>query len=137
MAAQSRKLKLVDLALDGVSFESQLRQIMLANNTDDGDKMWVADGSELREETDPDYALELTFLADWRADGISQWLWDNDGRTVPWSAALHPDITAEHVVFGGNVYVKAPSVGGEIRTTEQTEVTLQVQGKPDQTRPGA
>lgn len=135
MAAQSRKLKLVNLTLDGLSFEHQLRQITLANNTEDGEKLWTADGTDLREETDPDYALELTFLADWRADGISQWLWDNDGQPVPWSAELHPDISAERVLFSGNVLVKAPSVGGEIRTTEQTEVTLQVQGKPVQTRP--
>lgn len=135
MAAQSRKLKLVNLTLGGVSFEHQLRQINLANNTEDGEKLWVADGTDLREETDPNYALELTFLADWRPDGISQWLWDNDGQLLPWSAELHPDISAERVQFAGDVYVKAPSVGGEIRTTEQTEVTLQVQGKPVQTRP--
>lgn len=135
MAAQSRKLKLVNLTLDSNSFEGQLRQIMLANNTEDGEKMWTASGEDIREETDPDYALELTFLADWRANGISQWLWDHDGQTVPWSAQLHPDISAETVLFSGNCIVKAPNVGGEIRTTEQTEVTLLVQGKPVQTRP--
>lgn len=130
----TRKLKLINLTLDGQNFEGQLRQCVLANNTADGEKLYAFDGSETREETDPDFALELGFYSDWRSDGINQFLWDNDGQRISWSAKLHPDIAAENVTFSGFLIAKAPPVGGEVRTTEQMEITLQVEGKPTLTR---
>lgn len=135
MAVHHRKIKQIAFALgtdpDDVSFECQVRTWQLVNNTEDGERFYTQcpDG-EFREEADPDWALELTFFADWRSDGISDWLTTHDGERVAFTLDHHPDIEGEHVRWTGFLLVRAPSVGGEARTTEQTEVTLQVEGKP-------
>ncbi|MEQ4301590.1 hypothetical protein ABNF97_09385 [Plantactinospora sp. B6F1] len=138
MPPHNRRLKQIEFAMDSVSFECQVQNWTMQNNTEDGEKQFTQcpDG-EFREETDPDYALELTFFSDWRENGISDWLTQNDGELVAFTLDHHPDIAAEHVQWTGELYVKAPSVGGEARATEQTEVTLQVVGKPTYTRVGA
>lgn len=134
-----RKLKLVEFSLgtdpDDVAFECQLSAWTLNNNTEDGDKLYTLcpDGEDT-EETDPDYSIDLTFFADWRSEGISDYLWANDGQTVTLTLNHHPDIPAEHVRWVGQVKIKAPSVGGEARENEVTETTLQFIGKPTYTR---
>lgn len=137
MAVHNRKIKQIQFGLDGEQFECQVQSWTLSNNTDDGETMYTQcpDG-EFREEADPDFALEVTFFADWRSDGISDYLWAHDGETVPFVLDHHPDIPAEHVRWAGSVKLKAPNVGGEARTTEQTEVTLPIIGKPEYTRVG-
>lgn len=136
MTAHNRRLKVITLDLDGQNFECQVQTWTLANNSADGEKMFTycPDG-EFVEETDPDYALELTFYSDWRSSGISTFLWENDGDDVTFQLDHHPDIVDEHVRWNGTVRIKAPTVGGEVRTTETTEVTLQCVGKPVFTRP--
>lgn len=140
MPVHNRKLIVIEFTLgtgpDQQSFECQVATWNLANNSEDGEKFFTQcpDG-EFREEPDPDYALEVTFYSDWRENGISDWLWANDGELVAFQLDHHPDRPAEHVRFAGNLYIKAPNVGGEARTTEQTEVTFQIEGKPDYTRP--
>ena len=131
MEAHNRKLKIIEFSLDGDQFECQLNSWKIVNNTEDGERMYTfcPDG-EFREETDPDYALELKFFSDWRSDGISDWLILHDQATVVFQVDHHPDIAAEHVRWTGSLKVKAPSVGGDARTTEITEVTLQIVGKP-------
>jgi hypothetical protein len=130
-----RKIKQIAFALGtdptDVNFECQVASWQLVNNTEDGERFntQCPDG-EFREEADPDYALELTFFADWRSDGISDWLWTHKGERVAFTLDHHPDIEAEHVRWTGFLLVRAPSVGGEARTTEQTEVTLQIEGEP-------
>jgi hypothetical protein len=136
MAAHNRKLKVVEFSIDGEQFECQLTDWKIVNNTEDGERMYTfcPDG-EFREETDPDYALELKFFSDWRSDGVSDWLTLHDQETVGFVLDHHYDIPAEHVRWAGDVKIKAPSVGGEARTTELTETTLQCVGKPAYTRP--
>lgn len=135
MAAHNRRLKTITFTLDGSSFECQLSSWTLANNTEDGEKMFTfcPDG-EFREEADADYALELKFYSDWRSAGISDFLVTNDQENAAFVLDHHPDIVGEHVRWTGTVKVKAPSVGGDVRTTEVTEVTLQCIGKPAYTR---
>lgn len=138
MTAHNRRLKQITFDLDGTEFQCQIQSWQLVNNTDDGDLMYTfcPDG-EFREETDDDYAIELTFFSDWRSGGISDYLWENDGETVTFAIDHHPDVAAEHVQWTGSVKVKAPTVGGEARDTEVTEVELQCIGKPVYTRVGA
>lgn len=135
MAIHKRKIKLVEFSLGtdptDIAFECQLSAWNIVNNTEDGEKLYtLCPTGEDTEETDPDYALELTFFADWREDGISDFLWANDGDTVAFVLHHHPDIPAEHVTWTGSVKIKAPNVGGEARENETTEVTLQCIGKP-------
>lgn len=138
MTIHSRKLKLITFELGATAFECQVASWKMTNNTDDGDKIYTfcPDGEDA-EEVDPDYALEMTFFSDWRSGGISDYLWENDGETVTFTLDHHPDIEAENVQWTGEVKIKAPSVGGDARETEQTEVTLQCVGKPEYTRVGA
>lgn len=136
MTFHNRRLKVITLDLDGTNFECQVKTWNIANNTNDGDKIYTycPDG-ESREETEPDYALELTAFADWRSDGFSDFLWTNDGEDVTFQLDHHPDIALEHVRWAGTLRIKAPSVGGDARTTEETDVTLQIIGLPAYTRP--
>lgn len=131
MTVHNRKVKIITFTLDGISYECQVQTWNVANNTEDGERYYAQcpDG-EFREDAEPDYALELTFFADWRSDGISDYLWANDLSLVDFQLDHHPDIPAEHVRWSGEVKIKAPNAGGEARTTEMTEVTLQITGKP-------
>ncbi|MEV7263973.1 hypothetical protein AB0N38_10520 [Micromonospora aurantiaca] len=132
-----RKVKIIQFAIDAVQFECQVQTWNMANNTDDGERYYTqCPEGEFREEPEPDYALELTFFADWRSDGISDFLTVHDGERVAFQLDHHPDIPAEHVRWSGFLTIKAPSAGGEARTTEMTESTLQVEGKPEYTRVG-
>lgn len=135
MSAHNRKLKFVTFELDGTEYQVQLSNWTLENNSEDGEKFFVyaADG-EFVEDSDPDYTLNMTFYSDWRSDGISDYLWQNDGATVAFTLDHHPDIALEHVQFSGDVKIKAPTVGGEVRTTEVTEVAFQVVGAVTYTR---
>lgn len=137
MSAHNRRLKLVTFELDSVEHQLQLKSWKMNNNTEDGAKGFTfASDGEYREESDDDYSLDLKFLSDWREDGISTYLVENDGEDVAFTLDHHPDISAEHVQWSGTVRIKAPSVGGDVRTVEETEVTLAVSGKPTFARVG-
>ena len=134
----NRKIKQIEFAVDSTEFQCQVQSWQMQNNTEDGERQYTQcpDG-EFREEADPDYALEMTFFSDWRSDGISDFLTAHDGELLAFSLDHHPDIPAEHVRWSGELHVRAPNAGGEVRTTEQTEVTLQCKGKPVYARVGA
>lgn len=131
-----QKVKIIALSIDSIQFECQVQTWNINNNTDDGDRFYTQcpDG-EFREDAEPDYALELTFFSDWRSDGISDFLWAHDQETVAFQLDHHPDIVDEHVRWVGDLKIKSPNVGGEARTTEMTEVTLPIVGKPTYSRP--
>ncbi|MGH3099022.1 MAG: hypothetical protein ACRDMV_23795, partial [Streptosporangiales bacterium] len=103
----------------------------MQNNTDDPTQQYTycADGS-FYETADPAYALSLTFLSDWQADGISDFLWSNDGQTVDFTLDHLPDVATQHVQWTGSCQIKAPNAGGDVRTTESQEVVLPVVGTP-------
>jgi hypothetical protein len=138
MSIHQRKIKQIVFSLDAETFQCQVRSWQLNNNTEDGERLYTQcpDG-ETREETDPDWSLDITALSDWRENGFSDWLTQHDGETVDFVLDHHPDIPAEHVRWTGQVIIKAPSVGGEARATEQTEITLQCVGKPVYSRVSA
>lgn len=135
MSIHKRKLKLIEFSLgtdpSDIAFECQISAWNLNNNTEDGDKIYTLcpEGEDV-EDVDPDYTLDLTAFADWRSDGFSDYLTAHDGETVTFTLHHHPDIPAEHVSWTGQVRIKAPSVGGEARENEVTEVTLVIIGKP-------
>lgn len=135
MTIHKRKIKLIEFSLgtepSDLAFECQVNTWNLNNNTEDGDKIYTLcpDGEDT-EETDPDFTLDVTFFADWRSDGISDYLWKNDGQIVNFKLDHHPDIPTEHVSWSGQVKLKAPSVGGEARENEMTESTFVIIGTP-------
>jgi hypothetical protein len=133
-----RKLKIITFTLAGNSFAWQLEKWKLNDNTEDGEKLYTfgaADATaEFREDAEPDYSLDMTYFSDWRSGGISDYLWLNDQVTLAFVLDHHPDISAEHVRWSGSLKIKAPTVGGDVRTTERTEVTFPVIGKPTYAR---
>jgi hypothetical protein len=129
-------LKLINFSLtpeggSATQFECQVRSWQILNNTEDGERHFTfcPDG-EFREDADPDYALQFTFDSDWRAEGISDFLTAHDNEWVDFTLDHHPDIPGEHVRWTGRCKLRAPSVGGDARTQEVTEVTLPCEGKP-------
>lgn len=137
MPAHNRKLAQLTLDIGGTEYQIQCRSAELQNNTDDGTQFDTFGGDEgtFVEPADDSYALALEFYADWRLQGISDYLWDHDGETVTFRLVHWPHIPAETVQWDGDVLVKAPNVGGEIRSTEITTTTLQCVGKPEKSRP--
>lgn len=136
-ATHNRKLKVIEFTLAGSNFEFQVQSWKMNNNTEDGDKLYsyaLPAGGEFRDEAEPDYSLDLTLYSDWTPDGISTYLTEHNGETVAFKLDHHPDIAAEHVYWAGSLKLRAPSAGGDARTTEMTEVTLVCIGEPVFTR---
>ena len=137
MPVNHRKLKYVIFDVDGSTFQSQLSDWKLNNDTDDAEEFHTYDpDSSFAEEADPSWSIECKFYADWRSGGVSDFLFAHDGETLTCTIDHHPDIVGEHVRFTVPVLIKAPSVGGETRTTELTETTLKCVGAPDYGRIG-
>lgn len=136
MSLHNRKLKQITFDLDGSEFQCQISQWQLTNNTEDGEKIYsfCPDGEAI-EETDADWALDLTFYSDWTVNGISDYLMTNDGEDVEFTLDHHEGIVGEHVRWVGTVRIKAPNVGGEIKTTETQQITLRCIGVPVYSRP--
>jgi hypothetical protein len=136
-----RKLKILILDIGGTEYQIQCRKAQVVNNTDDGENFYTFgnngsnDSTGFVEPADPAWALDLGFYSDWQLAGINDYLWDNDGETVTFSLELYPDIPAEHVIFTGEVVIKAPSAGGEVRAQDVTEMVLQCPNKPAKSRP--
>ena len=135
MSVHTQRLKTIEFAIGATQFECQISKWQITNNTDDGDRQFTfcPDG-EFYEEADPTYALELTFFADWRSAGISEFLWANDGTTAAFTLVHLPGVAGEEQTWTGTVKVKAPTVGGDVRTTEVQEITLPIIGRPDKVR---
>jgi hypothetical protein len=127
----AKKLKEVILTVGGNSWQCQTETVTLENNTDDPEQGFTLcpDGSYY-EEPDAKYSLKFTALADWRINGLSRWLWQNDGATAAFVFVLHPDDILSAVHWTGSLQVKAPNAGGEGRKTEKQEITLAVLGEP-------
>lgn len=137
MVANNRKLKIITLDIGGSQFQAQLSEWKIVNDTDDAEIRYTfAPDGAFAESADDSYQLELKFYADWRSGGVSDFLWAHDGETVTFMIDHLPDIVGEHVRWTGSVQIKAPDVGGEVRTTEITETTLAIVGKPVYARIG-
>lgn len=146
MSIHTRRLKYIVLTLgdspDEQTFECQVSNWAINNNTDDGDKLFSfcydpvnPNAGETREEVEPDYSLHLDLFADWRrsvaGQGFSTWQWQHDGQIMAFRLDNHPDIAGEHVAWTGTLKVKAGSAGGDARTTEMQAVDWPIIGIPD------
>lgn len=132
MTTHHRRIKVVTFDLGtALGIECQIQNWTMNNNTDDGDKLYAQcpDG-EFRDDAEPDYVLDLVLFADWRSAGITRYLTVSDGLTQTFRLDHHPDFVDEHVAWSGLAKLRAPTVNGEGRTTEMTEVSLPIIGKP-------
>lgn len=133
-----RRLKVITFTLDGSDYTCQVNNWQILNNTVDGDKTFTfcGDPSEFRTETDDNWSLQLKFYSDWRLNGVSDYLMSNTRKVATFQLDHHPDIVGEHIRWAGNCVLKAPTIGGDIRTLEETSVTLLILGFPQYTRVG-
>lgn len=138
MPAHSRQLKLIEFTIDDTNYECQITNWQFDPGIPDSEIVYTfcPDGAAAEDGT-PSPSLQLTFLSDWRDGGISDFLTQNSGSDADFVLDHHPDIPTEHVRWTGTLRVKAPPVGGEARSGERTEITLQCIGDPVYTRVGA
>lgn len=135
MSIHKNQLKYVSFELDGNEFRAQLQTWNLNDNTDDPDKIYTygPDGqNEDSEDEVADWELALKFFSDWRTPtGLNHYLWSNAGNVVAYTIHHNLGTTGEDPTFSGEVKLKRTSVGGDVRTTEVTELTLPIIGTPD------
>ncbi len=136
-----RKIKHLVLDVGGTEYQIQCRKAQVVNDTGDGETVYTlgdngqGDSTGFVEAADPDWALDLGFFSDWQLAGINDFMWDNDGQTVTFRLELYPDEPEHHVIFDGEVTIKAPSAGGEVRAQDVTEMKLKCPNKPVKSRP--
>jgi hypothetical protein len=143
-APKARKLKTITFTLGGSSFESQLKSWTLNNNTKVGNTTFTFGGNPddptlpgaIVEDTDPDWTLDLTFLADWASGGVSDYLTVHDTEQANFVLDHLPNQVGEHVRWVGAVKLAAPNVGGAANATEETQVSLKIVGSPVYSRIG-
>jgi hypothetical protein len=135
MAAVNRKLKRIVFNIDGTEYQKQVSSWTLNNNTDDPEIFYVFEpGEEFAESAADSWSLDVSFYADWTADGISDFMMAHDGEDVPFTLDHHPDLPGEHVRWTGILHVKAGGAGGDANATETQDTTFQLVGKPAYSR---
>jgi hypothetical protein len=131
----NRKIKQIVFDVGGSTFQCQVEIFNFVNNTEDGEKIYaMCPNGEDIEETDPNWTFTATLFADWRSDGVSDFMMEHDGENVAITVEHHPDIPAEHTIWEATVRLKAPGVGGQVKQTERQEISWQVIGKPAYSR---
>lgn len=132
----NRKIKQIILDLGGTTFQCQIENFNIINNTPDGEKIYsmCPNGVDI-EEVDGDWAVSFRWFADWRSNGLSDFMMLNDGLDADVTLEHHPDIPGEHTIWEGKLRIKAPNVGGDVKVTERQEQTFQFHEKPTYTRP--
>lgn len=137
MSIHAPTMKYVSLDIGGNEFRAQITDWKLTDQTDDGDSIYTygPDGqNEDTEEPTDQWNLELKFYADYRTPtGLNHYLWTNAGQTAAYTIHHNLGTDGSDPEFSGEVKLKRPSVGGEVRTKELTELTLPVLGVPDYT----
>jgi hypothetical protein len=136
VTAHNRKLKRIIFDLDGAEYQAQITSFKMVNGTEDPEITYTFEpGEEFADEADPTWTLDMSFVADWTVGGISTYLTEHTGEQVSFQLDLHPDQPTDHVRWSGQIKLKAPDVGGDVRTTEKTDMTFAIVGEPVFSRP--
>lgn len=137
MTANHRRLKEITLTLGGVSYECQATSAMSKNNTPDGDRVYtLCPTGSFIEDSDPDWALEIEYIADWTASGISRALEAADQTAIAAIVTWNTDALGTWARREtGNVFVKSPDRGGKRGDTDTGTATLRWVDKPVITYP--
>lgn len=132
MTVNHKKLNKIVFDVNGHNFAKQLTTINLNNDTDDAEILHTFGGAEedFAEPADPSWSLDLEGYSDWTVDGFSDYLTAHDGETANFTLTHHVGVVGWENDRVGQVLLKAPSVGGDIRDTEVTKITLAVVGVP-------
>jgi len=79
------------------------------------------------------YALHIVALQRWAADGLANFLWDNDGALADFQYQAHGSAivpSATQPGMSGQVRLIAPTYGGESGQYAELDVTLPCSTKP-------
>ena len=79
------------------------------------------------------YSLHIVALQRWAADGLANFLWDNDGALADFQYQAHGSAivpSATQPGMSGQVRLIAPSYGGESGNYAELDVTLPCSTKP-------
>ena len=135
MTINYRKYTAAVLNIGGeVDYSCQATTAGVTNATPDGNKVYTfcASGAgEFRETPDPQYTLPLKWISDWSSTGLNRYVHDHNGETVAFTLTLDPGDADYERTWTGNVVLKEPNDGGDVRTTETSEVTWNCIGVPD------
>lgn len=128
MSVVLNKIKRIIFTLDAdgdgvgapVAFECQVRSWTVTPPQEDGERIYTqCPEGEVIEDPDDVWTLEVTLLADWNVSGVSDFLYTNAGKVVPFVLQHHPDDPNQHVQWDGKVKLKAPPAGGAGRAREE------------------
>jgi hypothetical protein len=128
-----RRVKTISFMMNSVEYSTQISDWKVSAGIKTGNRIYTqsvaGEGhNSLIEETDGVPVLTLTFLADWTAGGISDYLWQHNMTVVTYTLDHHPDIVGEHIQFSGTVQLQAPDTGAIARTSESQTVNLPIIG---------
>lgn len=118
-------LKDVTLDIDGTDYKYHASAVTFtpASTT----ISWTGLGNNtITDVTTATWTLALTYVQDWSATGLSTYLYNSEGESVPVTfipRAGGPSFTAEVVITPG-------AIGGTVNTFVESTVTLGVNGKP-------
>lgn len=79
------------------------------------------------------YALHVVAVQRWAADGLANFLWDNDGALATFQYQAHGSTTvptADSPGMTGEVRLVAGAYGGEVNNYAELDVTLPCSQKP-------
>jgi hypothetical protein len=79
------------------------------------------------------FALNITAVQDWSADGFTRFCWENAGKEA--QVKFRPDaaagaISTDNPEWQATVTIPRPSVGGEVSTFATSEMVFPVKGVP-------
>lgn len=126
MTAYNKRLKDLTLSIGAIAIECQVTDFKINPPQNVGDLVYTycLDGSFREEVDDDDWTLDLKWVTDWRTGSLNRYLWANQGATAAFTLQLHPSTVGSKVQWAGSILVRAPAVGGEVRTTEMSEMTF-------------
>lgn len=135
MTIQYRKYVSAVVEFGGTTpdYSCQVTTLGVVNATPDGTKVYTfcASGAgEFRETPDSAWQCTIKWISDWTSTGLNRYLATNDGATV--AVSIHYDNGDSNYgrTWSGNVVLKQPSDGGDVRATETSEMTLNFIGVP-------
>ncbi|OII04313.1 hypothetical protein [Curtobacterium sp. MCBA15_008] len=117
-------MKNVTFKVASKDYAAQLSSVTLTPNTTTA--TWNGfNGAVQKNQSPADWQADITFGQDWSDDGLSAFLYDNEGDEVEiqFTVAGGPTFTAQATLA-------APSAGGAVNAFAESTASLPIDGKP-------
>lgn len=103
------------------NLSADVTNVSLTPNVDQDDPVTYLDGSTEAAEPTITWELSCTVKDDYSVDGLSVWLFDNAGKTLP--AVFTPN-SGGSVRWKMNVTIAPVAVGGDVKSKPDNDLTL-------------